>query len=301
MKTRVLGGTGLEISELGFGCGGFWGMSVFSEETAERLVLSAIEQGITFFDTGPNYSQANAEPRLGRVLKNVDKSKLVIATKVGSRYVNGKHVKDFSLNGMISSAENSLKNLGMDHLPLLQLHSPGEHHLTDELFYNISKIKEMGLAKNIGISADGNILSRAIESNVFDTVMLTYSILHQKEPAMLIEKAKSKNIGVLIKSPMAHGLYSNNIFKIKKLSDVWYLLRALKNRRSELIKGMKFRYINNYEGWNGSDIALNYVLKNDLVSCAVIGTTNLKHLQVNVASTSKHLPDDIYKKIELTI
>jgi len=298
LQKRTLGRTGLEISELGYGCGGFWGMSMFSESTAEKLIMSAIEQGITFFDTGPNYSNANAEPRLGRILKHIDKSKLVIGSKTGSKYENGKHLKDYSLKGMTESVENSLKNLGMDSLPLLQLHSPEESHLTDDLLNNITKIKESGLAQNIGISGDGKVIEWAIDSGVFDTVMLTYNIIHQ-EPANLMEKAKHKNIGVLIKSPMAHGLYNNDIFKVRKLSDIWYLLRVLKNYRYDLMQGRKYRFINDQDGLKGSEVALNFVLNNDAVSCAVIGTTSLNHLQENIESALKALPKGILSRIEL--
>lgn len=289
--------TDLEISELGFGCGGFWGLPMFSESKAESLVLSAIEQGITFFDTGPNYSQANAEPRLGRILKNVNKDSLIIGTKVGSKYQNGRHYKDLSLNGMIESVENSIRNLGVESLPLLQIHSPLPEDLTDGLLNNILKIKDKGLARNIGVSGDGEVMEWAINSNVFDTVMLTYNIIHQ-EPIELIKKAKEKGIGVLVKSPMAHGLYNNDIFKIRKLSDVWYLLRVLKNYRYDLIQGRRYKFINKLDGWKGSEVALNYVLQEDAVSCAIIGTTNLNHLQENIKAVMKSLPYEFYKKIE---
>ena len=68
MRTRKLGNTGLEISCLGFGAGGYWGMPFFDEGVARSLVDIALERGVSAFDTGPNYSRANAEPRLGRVL-----------------------------------------------------------------------------------------------------------------------------------------------------------------------------------------------------------------------------------------
>lgn len=297
MRKRTLGRTNLDVSEVGYGCGGFWGMPVFPEKVAGELVYSAIEQGITFFDTGPNYSQANAEPRLGKILNSVDKSKLVIATKTGSRYANGKHIKDYSLRSMEESAVKSLKNLELDSLPLLQVHSPDEYQLTDDLLNNITKLKEKGIAQNIGISGDGKVIEWAIDSNVFDTIMLTYNIIHQS-PIALIEKAKEKGIGVLIKSPMAHGLYNNDIFKIRKLSDIWYLLRVLKNYRYDLMEGRKYSFINNAIGWKGSEVALNFVLNNDAVSCAVIGTTSLSHLQENIEAILKSLPMEIYKKIE---
>ena len=84
MRYRALGRTGLTVSEIGFGCASWWGQKAFPEREAIALVEAAVEGGVTFFDTGAAYSGGNAEPRLGRALKGVDASRLVIATKAGT-------------------------------------------------------------------------------------------------------------------------------------------------------------------------------------------------------------------------
>lgn len=74
------------MSEIGLGCASFWAKPSFDEATAVHLVHAAIDNGVTFFDTGPAYSGGNAEPRLGRALaRHSSKHDLVIATNVGSR------------------------------------------------------------------------------------------------------------------------------------------------------------------------------------------------------------------------
>jgi aryl-alcohol dehydrogenase-like predicted oxidoreductase len=86
MLNRRLGRTGLRISEIGLGCASFWGKKIFSETDAVRLVHTAADNGVTFFDTGSSYSGGNAEPRLGRALAGLkNKNDLIVATKAGTR------------------------------------------------------------------------------------------------------------------------------------------------------------------------------------------------------------------------
>ena len=102
----------------------------------------------------------------------------------------------------------------------------------------------------------------------------------------------------MIKSPMAHSLYSNDIFKIKSLADVWYFLRVLKNYRGDLFEGFKYRFINSIDNWSGAEIALKFVLENKNVDCALIGTTRVKNLLSNIEATNKKLDEEIYKRIK---
>ena len=290
LKKRELGKTGFNISELGFGCGGFWGMKVFSERDAEELVHTAIEKGINFFDTGSNYSQGNAEIRLGNILKNVNKDNLLIGTKAGTRMLsNGKFIKDFTEKGITESVHSSLEKLKLDYIPLLQLHSPTPDQI-DESLETLFKLKKAGLIKHAGVSSDGDSIRKVASLDFFDAAMLTYNVIHKEEPAKIIDDLYDKEIGILIKSPMAHSLYSNDIFKIRKLSDVWYFLRVLRNYRYDLAEGRKYRFINDIPDWKGSEVALKYVLSNEKVSCSVIGTTKTKHLVENIGASNKTLP-----------
>ena len=68
IKKNRFGNSEFFISEISFGCGGFWGLPIFPKNKAEQLIEFAIESGINFFDTGPNYSRGNAEKRMGDLL-----------------------------------------------------------------------------------------------------------------------------------------------------------------------------------------------------------------------------------------
>ncbi len=283
------------ISVMGYGCGGYWGYEVFDEKVADWLVHQALDGGVNFFDTGASYSGGNAEKRLGKILKGVDTYGLIIGTKAGTILRNGKLVKDYSPASITGQVETSLKNLGLDRLPLLQLHGVPAQGL-DEVFGTLAELKRQGKVELIGASCDGAALENALSHDLLDVVMLTYNLI-EKHAKLKIEKAYSQGVGVLVKSPLAHTLYSNDLFKIRKLSDIWYLLRVMKNYRSQVMKGRKYRFISDIPGWSAHEIALLYALQ-EKVSCVVTGTTNPEHMKRNILTFERELPSDIQKRID---
>jgi aryl-alcohol dehydrogenase-like predicted oxidoreductase len=170
IKTGQLGKSGLNISELGFGAGGFWGMKIFNERVAKDLFDIAIDHGVNFFDTGPNYSGGNAEARLGKLLGSRN-TEVYIGTKCGTHLVNGRHVKDYSKTGLRKSFETSLKRLGWDYVELLQLHdmpAPLEQQTIEFLL----EAKLRGETKLLGVSTGVAGAEQALEAGIFDSEMI---------------------------------------------------------------------------------------------------------------------------------
>jgi aryl-alcohol dehydrogenase-like predicted oxidoreductase len=126
--------------------------------------------------------------------------------------------------------------------------------------------------------------------------MLTYNLI-VKQAIKQIEQAYSKGCGILVKSPLAHTLYGNDIFMTRKMSDIWYFLRAIKNNRSQFLEGRKYRFINHIKGWAANEIALLYALQ-EKVSCVVTGTTDVIHMKRNINTFEKEFPQDIKQMID---
>lgn len=297
MEKRVLGNTGIEVSIFGFGCASVWSKAFFSEEKAIELVNTALELGINFFDT--SYSYSLAEERLGKILSqpSINREDIVIATKCGTRLINGKYCHDWSVEWLEESVNTSLNRLGVEYVDLLHLHGPKIEDLTDEIFVFLNQLKESGKVRAIGINSfDTAVLEYVCETKKFDFVMLDYNIL-KRDREDLIERLSNNGIGVIAGAPLAESLYSNRVFKIKSKKDLWYLLRALKNFRPHLINGFKYRFINKVESITGNQIALKYVINNPNVAAAVFGTTSLDHLKENVESQNKEIPQNIINRI----
>ena len=179
MLYRPLGRTGLTVSEIGFGCASWWGKPAFDERQALALVHAAIDGGVTFLDTGSSYSAGEAEPRLGRALKGRDTSGLVVATKAGTYHAGGGRIaRDFSPQAITASVKRSLRNLGLDVLPLLQLHGPAATELNDDLLVALRDLKTRGLIRALGLNSfDPAVIEHAFGLPEIDVVMVDYNVL----------------------------------------------------------------------------------------------------------------------------
>lgn len=294
MLYRPLGATGLSVSEIGFGAASWWGRAEFSEREAAGLVHAALDGGVTFFDTGASYSGGRAEPRLGRALKGRDASRLVVATKAGTFAKGGKVGRDFSPAAIVASAERSARNLGLDALPLLQLHGPSADEL-DRLADTLAALKARGLARALGVNSfDPAVIEQSIGQAQIDTVMVDYNVLKpEREP--LIARAAAAGKGVLAGMPLAMGHLSPR--RIHAPRDLWYAARGWLRHRREMQAGAVFGFLNRLQGLTASQAALAYVLANSGVACAVVGATRLSHLQENLAASGLTLPPDVLQAI----
>ncbi len=282
-----LGGSDSPISRIGFGCGGFWGLPVFPEERAEQLLRYGLDHGITFLDTGPNYSRGHAEARLGRITDG-DYRGLVLATKVGSRLLeSGKVVRDFTPRGMEASLHDSLRRLRTDHLDLLQLHGPPLRVVNDEqVLKALEGFVERGLVADKGVSADGEVAERVAAMPFFDALMTTYNVVEQGNTRAM-ETASRNGKAVLVKSPLAHHVFGSELYRLTSLAKLWYLLRVVKNYRSQLWRGRRLDLRHCMPGWAPAEVALGFVLRHPAVASAIVGTTSLGHLEQNLGVCSK--------------
>jgi aryl-alcohol dehydrogenase-like predicted oxidoreductase len=298
MRYRTLGRTGLTVSEIGFGCASYWGKPAFNEAAAVRLVHEAIDRGVTMFDTGASYARGEAEPRLGRALRGRDASGLVVSTKAGSFHAgNGRIGRDHSPAAITASAERSLRNLGLDVLPVLQLHGPAIAEITDDLIAALLDLKGRGLVRALGLNSfDPAVVEHAVELPAFDVVMVDYNVLRpEREP--LIARAAAAGVGVLAGMPLAMGHTGLKVAKIRGMQDLWYAARGLIRHRREVRDGARFRFLHGRRDITGSQAALAYVLENPGVASAVLGTTRLAHLHENLAASGMTLPPDVAARI----
>jgi aryl-alcohol dehydrogenase-like predicted oxidoreductase len=226
MNYRYLGRTGLRISEIGFGCGNIGGLMVrgtFDEQVS--AVARAVELGINYFDTAPDYGRGQSETNLGKVLAHL-KPDVHVGTKVR---VNPENLPD--LAGFIaSSVETSLTRLGRDYVDLLQLHTPIVHRGGQGLTVDnvigfegvadvFESLRQRGLTRFIGITGLGDTaaVKDVINSGRFDTVQAYYNLLNpsagQEVPAgfggqdfdRLIIRAGERGMGVIAIRVMAGG------------------------------------------------------------------------------------------------
>lgn len=289
-QRRTLGRTKLLVSPIGLGCSGFWGHRRFDEGAAARVVESALAQGVNLVDTGHNYSDFHAEPRLGRILRPLlaqyPRDSLVVSSKggtlTGQAGISGAEQRDFSAAAITASCEASLRNLGLDYLDIYQLHGASEHDINDDLLLAMQRLRERGLIRHTGINTHSASTLRWMIANpdVFDAVLLDYNALQQdREP--LIDQLQNAGIGVLAGTVLAQGHLLPARARLPHLADAWYLARAWLKPSSRALmqcsRDMR-RAVASIESQRPAQTAFAYVLQHPGVASGILGTTRIGNL-----------------------
>jgi len=262
-------------------------------------VHQALELGITVFDTGGSYGGGVAETRLGLALRGRDTGGLLVATKAGPEKVNGRLVRDYSPDAIEASLARSRERLGLDTIPLFQLHGPEIGDMTDALFERLWQLRARGWFRWLGLNSfDHTPLDWAIRSGHFDSVMLDYNLL-RPDRAELIAAAAERGMATIAGMPLAMGHIDRQAFKLRRVSDLWYLARGLayQRHRADLLAGLRYGFLRQVEGWNPAQAALAWVLANPQVSVAVIGTTRPQHLAELATVPGRELPASVMARI----
>ena len=296
MKYRFNKRLNKNVSEVGFGAwqlGGKGTWSYMSHEEGLNLVKAALDKGINFFDTAPNYADGNSEIILGEALKGI-RDQVIINTKVGHGPLDA---WEFTKAGIRNSVERSLKKLQTDYVDSVILHNPdnyifeGHNELIDELI----KLKEEGKTKLIGYSIDSldhlkTVLNNGID---FDTIEIMFNMIHQ-EPKALFDEVKKRNIFLIIKVPLDSGWLTGKYNQDSTFTDIrsrW--TKADIKLRSEIVDKIK-------EIVKTDDLvipALSYILHYDAVTSVIPGMKSEKYLNVNVKASDNRLSHNLIKQL----
>ena len=208
MNYRKLGKTGFEISEISLGTwqvGGKWGDD-FNHKTADKILNAAVDSGINFIDTADVYGDGESEKAVGRFVKNRSE-RIYVATKCG-RQLNP-HVNEAYKPAVLRKfVENSLKNMGLETLDLIQLHCPPtEVYYRPEIFELFDRLKDEGKILNLGISVEKvEEALKSIEYQNVTSIQIIFNVFRQRPAELFFEQAQKKNVGIIVRVPLASGL-----------------------------------------------------------------------------------------------
>lgn len=212
MKYRTLGKTGAEVSEIGFGAwaiGGSWG-SVDDGESIAAL-HAAIDSGVNFIDTADVYGDGRSERLIAQALRE-RREEIFVATKAGRR-LNPHTAEGYNGENLTRFVERSLQNLQTDCLDLVQLHCPPtEAYYRPEMFQAMDDMVAAGKIKNYGVSVEKvEEALKAIEYPGVSTVQIIFNIFRQRPAELFFEQAKKRNVGVIVRVPLASGLLTGKM------------------------------------------------------------------------------------------
>lgn len=280
MRTRALGSTDLEVSELSLGT---WGLSgdaygpVASEE-ADRVLDRAVALGITLFETSDAYGRGAMERRLRARLAG---NRAVVATKIGTRYEQSRPRKRFDAASIRDSFQSSEERLGGAAALVVLLHNPSEAALrTDEPLGVLRELAAQGRVRAYGVSAGNSAVARAALLRGAQVVELAYNALFPTDVADLELELVTRRAGLLARSVLAHGLLAGQWSSEREFPEGDH--RADRWTREELRTRLdQLDLIRPAVGGAVLTLraaALRFVLSSELVSSAVLGTRSVHQL-----------------------
>src|SRR5213595_3514431 len=213
MQKRKLGKRGLEVSALGLGCMGMsqsYGLPP-DKQAMISLIRTAVERGITFFDTAEIYGPYTNEELVGEALAPV-RAQVVIATKFGIKYENGQQVQDSRPERIKQSVEGSLKRLRTDVLDLYYQHRVDPTVPIEDVAGTVKELIAQGKVKHFGMSEAGvKTIRRAHAVQPLTAVQSEYSLWWRRPEAELLPTLEELGIGFVPFSPLGKGFLTGTI------------------------------------------------------------------------------------------
>ncbi|MBN1647853.1 MAG: aldo/keto reductase [Spirochaetales bacterium] len=300
MKKRLLGKSGMEVSEIALGTwqvGGKWG-SNFDNANADRIIKSAIACGVNFIDTADVYSDGDSEKAVGKaVLESPEK--IFVASKCG-RQINPHASEGYTPAVLRRYVEDSLKRTGLERLDLIQLHCPPTQvYYRPEIFGLFDDLKKEGKIANLGVSVEK--IEEAIKAMEFDnvtTVQIIFNIFRQRPAGLFFDLAGQKNVGVIVRVPLASGLLSGKFGKTTAFAPGDH--RNFNREGQAFDKGETFSGVPYETGLEAVEeiravfpadaslaaLALRWVLMFDAVSTVIPGASHPEQVEANCAAAS---------------
>ncbi|MFB6113851.1 MAG: aldo/keto reductase [Halodesulfurarchaeum sp.] len=317
MEYTTLGNTGMKVSRIALGCMSFgsteWRDWVLEKEESRPIIERAIDLGINFFDTANVYSNGESERILGTVLSEYDRDSLVVATKVYNEMdESNPNASGLSRKAIEQELEHSLDRLGMDTIDLYQTHRWDYETPIEETLRTLDDAVRRNQVRYIGASsqwayqfAESLHTSDRVNLERFQTMQNHYNLVYREEEREMNPLLEREGVGAIPWSPLARG----------------YLTRPheefLDTIRGQYMDDSRFAdRIDNYRA-NGGDevnervdelaeekgvtmaqIALAWLLHQDVVDAPIIGTTSVEHLEDAVEALDIDLSDSDLEYLE---
>jgi aryl-alcohol dehydrogenase-like predicted oxidoreductase len=301
MQYRILGRTGLQVSEIGFGTwqlGGEWGQT--DDEQSIRLLHRAMDLGVNFIDTALVYGNGHSEQVLGRALQG-RRDKAIVATKIPPKNYRWPVTEADSINDtfpadwIVECTEKSLKNLQTDYVDVQQLHAwtPG-YARQDEWYEALTRLQRDGKIRFFGVSSndwDPDSPTEAVELGLLDTVQVIYNIFEQRPAARLLPAALQHGTGIIVRVPFEEGLLTGKMdenyqFEAGDWRAQWLSPERLREAKSRTDALKSFL---NEDVPDLSALALKFCLSHRATATVIPGMRKLTHLEANVRVSDRKL------------
>lgn len=316
MKYRLLGKTGLYVSELclgtmTFGGKGFWeAIGKLTASEAEALIGTALDSGVNFIDTADVYSEGESELHVGAALASLGRPRdqLVVATKVRGRTGPGQNDVGLTRKHILSSIDASLKRLRLDYVDLYQIHGVDLDTPIEETVRALDDVVRSGKARYTGFSnmpawmamkalayADAHELPRFVSAQVY------YSLAGRDIEREVVPLALDQHLAVLPWSPLAGGLLSGK-FDLEKPGPegarrTTYDFPPVDRERAKVVI-KELRSVSDAMGVSSARAALAWLLTRPFVTSVIVGAKTRDQLVDNLGASEVRLAPEHVARLD---
>jgi aryl-alcohol dehydrogenase-like predicted oxidoreductase len=305
MQTRTLGKTNLEVSALGLGCMGLsfgYGPAVDKQEGI-ALIRSAVERGVTFFDTAEAYGPFTNEELVGEALAPF-RHRVVIATKFGFTFeTDGTRGLDSRPAHIREVAEASLRRLRVDAIDLFYQHRVDPNVPIEDVAGAVRDLIHEGKVKHFGLSEAGvQTIRRAHAVQPVTALQSEYSLWWRVPEADVLPTLEELGIGFVPFSPLGKGFLTgkideNTTFDSSDFRNVVPRFTPEARKANQQLVDL-LRRIAERKSATPAQIALAWLLAQRPWIVPIPGTTKLRRLEENVAAAAIELAPDDLREIE---
>ena len=310
MDYRKFGNTGIEVSEIGFGCGDVGGLMVRGEHADQvRAVARAMELGINYFDTASRYGGGRSETNLGLVLKELSAD-----VYVGTKYSLGEADPSDLKAGVIESVEASLKRLGREQVDLIQLHDRISSRtdlqartitvsdVLGDVREALEVLKSQGKVRFYGMTGVGEVkgIHEVVTSGMVSTVQTVYNLINASAGAVapsgfdmpdydrLIDLAAERQVGIVVIRVLAAGALTGIAERHPVAMPTVSPIGSSRDFQQDESRAGEFAFLVD-EGFADdlAEASIRFALSNKGVSTVLVGYSNLDHLEKSVRYAGK--------------
>ena len=306
MQYQEFGKTGLKVSKL---CLGTWGIGgagwdSYSDESRMDAIKAALECGINFIDTAPAYNAGKAECYVGETLNKLKKRReVVISTKCGNKFVDGKYLRCGSKESILKQCDESLKNLKTDYIDIYLVHWPDPDVELEETIDAVSTLKKEGKILHAGVS---NFSKEQIEEAQkyceIEAFQPQYSLADRKDEK-LIRWAYEQGLGIMTYGTLGGGILTGNYRELRTFKQTDsrnrfypYFKEPLFSKAMELLTVMD--QIAEERNVSLAQIAEKWVLQKRFVSSCIIGAQSRARVEENCRNLQWELTDNEIRRLE---
>ena len=306
MQYQEFGKTGLKVSKL---CLGTWGIGgagwdSYSDESRMDAIKAALECGINFIDTAPAYNAGKAECYVGETLNKLKKRReVVISTKCGNKFVDGKYLRCGSKESILKQCDESLKNLKTDYIDIYLVHWPDPDVELEETIDAVSTLKKEGKILHAGVS---NFSKEQIEEAQkyceIEAFQPQYSLADRKDEK-LIRWAYEQGLGIMTYGTLGGGILTGNYRELRTFEQTDsrnrfypYFKEPLFSKAMELLTVMD--QIAEERNVSLAQIAEKWVLQKRFVSSCIIGAQSRARVEENCRNLQWELTDNEIRRLE---